>query len=272
MKKCQKSIHILLVFLFSLFLAACQSQSESTKDNSLITVQKSGKLVVATETGFAPFAFKTLVDGKNTIVGSDVDMVKKIAEGLGVEVELKEMSFDNVLVAVQSGKADIGISGISITKERQKNFEFSKGYYTAKTKIIIQKSDKDKVTSLTHLIDESVAAQKGSIQEMIVTDQIPEAHLVSLPETGEMVIELKQGKVKAVMLEEPIAKAYVEKNPDLTIADIELAPVDADTYGIILPKGNKDLAEAINEQLEPMIASGEIDQMIQDNYNLSVQE
>lgn len=120
-------IKILYLTLLGLTVVAC-GQSSSQEDTSLRDVTEDGKLVVATETGFAPFVFKTLMDGKDTVVGSDVEMVKKIAEDLGVELDISEMSFDNVLSTVQSGKADIGISGISVTEERKKVFDFSIPY------------------------------------------------------------------------------------------------------------------------------------------------
>lgn len=269
--KMKKSLLSCFVLLMSLCLMACQHQKISKQDTSLTDVKKNGKLIVATETGFAPFTFKMLKDGKDMIVGSDIDMVKKIADQLEVSVEFKEMSFDNVLSAVQTGQADIGISGISMTKERQKVFDFSTGYYQAKTKIIIQKSDQNKIINLSDLDNQSIAAQKGSIQESVVSEQISNGHLVSLTETGEMIMELKHDKVKAVVLEEPIAKAYVAKNPELMIIeDINLSSTDSETYGIILPKGNTALKEAIDTILTPMVASGEIDQMIQDAYDQSV--
>ncbi|CXH07151.1 amino acid ABC transporter periplasmic amino acid-binding protein [Streptococcus pneumoniae] len=79
-----------------------------------------------------------MVDGKNQIVGSDIELAKAIATELGVELELSPMSFDNVLASVQSGKADLAISGVSKTDERSKVFDFSTPYYTAKNKLIVK--------------------------------------------------------------------------------------------------------------------------------------
>lgn len=269
----KKWMNILVSLTVGLSLAACgQNSSTTTEDTSLSDVKESGKLVVATETGFAPFVFKTLVDGQDTIVGSDVELVKAIAEELGVEVEFSEMSFDNVLTSVQSGKADIGISGISITPERQKVFDFSTSYYTATNKIIIKKSDASKLTSIDSLSGLSVAAQKGSIQETVVTEQIPDAHLVSLTQTGEMINELKSAQVDAVVLEEPIAKGYVEKNDDLMIADITLDSSGSDAYAIALPKGSTALKAEIDKVIEKLVESGQMDTMIQEAYDLSLKQ
>ena len=88
---------------------------------------------------FAPFEFKTIQNGKDTIVGADVEIAKAIADELGVKVKFSEMSFDNVLANVQSGKADIAISGISATEERQKIFDFSDTYYESETVLVVKK-------------------------------------------------------------------------------------------------------------------------------------
>ena len=102
----------LLLGLASVFaltaLAACSSST-----NTLDKVKDKGTLTVALNPHFAPFEFKTIQNGKDTIVGADVEIAKAIADELGVKVKFSEMSFDNVLANVQSGKADIAISGIS---------------------------------------------------------------------------------------------------------------------------------------------------------------
>lgn len=107
--------------LLSASLVACSSNA---KENQLDKIMKKGKMVVAMSPEFAPFEFKTLIDGKDTIVGADVEIAKAIGEELNVEVEFSAMSFDNVLASLKSGKADIAISGISATKERQKSYDF----------------------------------------------------------------------------------------------------------------------------------------------------
>ena len=121
MKKLKKILLGIIAALMLVTLAACSS---SSKDDSLQKIKNKGKIVVAMNPEFAPFEFKTLVNGKDTIVGADVEIAKAIAKELGVKVEFSAMSFNNVLSSVQSGKADIGISGISATKERQKVYDF----------------------------------------------------------------------------------------------------------------------------------------------------
>ena len=93
-----------------------------------------------------PFEFKSLVNGKDTLVGADIELAKAIGKKLGVKVEFSVMSFDNVLASVQSGKADIAIAGISVTDERKKVYDFSDSYYTSENVVIVKK---DKVNDYT---------------------------------------------------------------------------------------------------------------------------
>ncbi|CAM3499335.1 Amino acid ABC transporter substrate-binding protein [Streptococcus pluranimalium] len=111
----KKALLSVTAVLLSASLVACSSNA---KEDQLDKIPKKGKMVVAMSPEFAPFEFKTLIDGKDTIVGAEVEIAKAIGEELNVEVEFSAMCFDNVLASLKSGKADIAISGISATKER----------------------------------------------------------------------------------------------------------------------------------------------------------
>lgn len=254
--------------LATVVLAACGSQAK--EDDSLKTIQDKGVLTVATNPEFAPFEFKTLVDGKDTIVGADVELANAIGKELGVKVKFADMSFNNVLASLQSGKADIAISGISATEERAKVYDFSKTYYESVNKLIVKKSDLEKYTSASDLNGQSVATQKGTIQETIAKEQLEGAKVVSLVQNGEMVNELKAGQVAAVVFEEPIAKAYVAKNPDLAVADIALKSGSSDAYAVAMPKGSEKLKEKIDKVITELVQSGKMQKLVDDAYDLSV--
>lgn len=269
-----KSLKKLFTYAMTAFsaltLAACGS-SETKEDTSLKDIQDRGKLVVALSPDYAPFEFKTLVGGKDTIVGADVEIAKAIGEKLGVEVEFSAMSFNNVLASLSSGKADIAISGISATEERAKTFDFSEVYYNAKNIVLVKKEDLAKYSTVDGLKDKSVGAQKGSIQEGVVTAQLPDSNLVSLTQVTEMVTELKSSKLDAVVMEETIAQGYVTKNDDLAIAEITLKEDDSEPgSAVAMPKGSAALKEAIDEVIAELKSSGKIDTFIQEAYELSL--
>lgn len=261
----------LAVAVASLFLlSACGSSS--SEDTSVSDIEDKGTLVVALNPEFAPFEFKTLIDGKDTIAGADVEIAKAIAEELGVDVKFSSMSFNNVLASLQSGKADIAISGISATEERKKAYDFSDPYYEAENVVLIRKTDIDKYTDTDSLDGLSVGTQKGSIQEIVASEQLTGAKVVSLTQNSEMINELKNSQIEAVVLEKPIAEGYVANNSDLTISDITLTSDDADAYAVALPKGSTKLTKKVNKVIKELKESGKIDQFIQEAYELSVSD
>lgn len=251
-------------------LTACGSNDK--KDTSVSDIKDKGTMVVALNPEFAPFEFKTLVDGKDTIVGADIEIAEAIGEELGVKVKFSSMSFNNVLASLQSGKADIAISGISATPERKKAYNFSEPYYESENVVLIKKTDLDKYTKTTSLDGLSVGTQKGTIQETVASEQLKGAKVVALTQNGEMINELKNGQIQAVVLEKPIAEGYVANNDDLTISNITLKNDDADAYAVALPKDDDKLTKKVNKVINDLKDSGKIDQFVQDAYALSTSD
>ncbi|MDU3220519.1 MAG: transporter substrate-binding domain-containing protein [Streptococcus thermophilus] len=246
-------------------LAACSSST-----NTLDKVKNKETLTVALNPHFAPFEFKTIQDGKDTIAGADIEIAKAIGDELGVKVKFSEMSFDNVLASVQSGKADIAISGISATKERQKIFDFSDTYYDSETVLLVKKDATETYKQISDFSKKSIAVQKGSIQENIAKANLSDANVVSLAQPGEAINELKSGQVEGVVLEKAIAKGYVDQNSDLTMSDIALKSDSNDAYAVAMPKGSDDLKAKVNKIIAKLKKEGKIDSYVQDAYALSL--
>ena len=97
--------------------------------------RSNGKLVMATNAAFEPYEYYE----DNKIVGVDVDFAQAIADKLGMELTVNDMEFDSIIAAVDSGKADFGAAGMTVTKEREKQVDFSDSYYTGKQMIIVKK-------------------------------------------------------------------------------------------------------------------------------------
>ena len=264
-----KPLKKLLLGLAGIFaltsLAACYSST-----NTLYKVKNKGTLNVALNPHFAPFEFKTIQDGKDTIAGADIEIAKAIGDELGVKVKFSEMSFDNVLASVQSGKADIAISGISATKERQKIFDFSDTYYDSETVLLVKKDATETYKQISDFSKKSIAVQKGSIQENIAKANLSDANAVSLAQPGEAINELKSGQVEGVVLEKAIAKGYVDQNSDLTMSDIALKSDSNDAYAVAMPKGSDDLKAKVNKIIAKLKKEGKIDSYVQDAYALSL--
>lgn len=272
-----KKITGLVITLAALFtLAACGGSSSSTDasssaktENQLAAIKKSGVLKVATSADYAPFEFHTMVDGKDKIVGADIDLVNEIAKELGVKAEVSDMSFNTVLASLNQGKSDIAISAISATKERKEQFDFTDNYYNPPQVVIINKKNRDKFTSLDSLKDQQVGAQKGSIQEDIVKTQIKDAKLVSIEKVPNMVVEVNSGSLDAMVVEKTIAESYVQQNPDLMVADIDLEPSSDEAFAIALPKGSEELQTELNKIIKKLNDEGKIDEYVKTNHELA---
>lgn len=268
-----------LMTMFGLVMLPLLFACSNNQSAGIEAIKSKGKLVVALNPDFAPFEYQKVVDGKNQIVGSDIELAKAIATELGVELELSPMSFDNVLASVQSGKADLAISGVSKTDERSKVFDFSTPYYTAKNKLItaknkliVKKSDLATYQSVNDLAQKKVGAQKGSIQETMAKDLLQNSSLVSLPKNGNLITDLKSGQVDAVIFEEPVSKGFVENNPDLAIADLNFEKEQDDSYAVAMKKDSKELKEAVDKTIQKLKESGELDKLIEDAFKASIEK
>ncbi|HGS1457734.1 TPA: ABC transporter substrate-binding protein [Streptococcus pneumoniae] len=249
--KSKKWIFVLCNFLASFFLVACQSGSNGSQ-SAVEAIKQKGKLVVATSPDYAPFEFQSLVDGKNQVVGADIDMAQAIADELGVKLEISSMSFDNVLTSLQTGKADLA----SATDERKEVFDFSIPYYENKISFLVRKADVEKYKDLTSLESANIAAQKGTVPESMVKEQLPKAQLTSLTNMGEAVNELQAGKVDAVHMDEPVALSYAAKNAGLAVATVSLKMKDGDANAVALRKNSDGLKEVVDKVIQKLKDEG----------------
>ncbi|CYU62287.1 transporter substrate-binding domain-containing protein [Streptococcus suis] len=256
----KKILALAATVLAGLTLAACSSTSSQS---ALDKIKEKGTLVVATSPDYAPFEFQALVDGKNEVVGADIMLAQKIADELGVKLEVSAMSFDNVLSSVQNGKADIAIAGLSYSEDRAKVFDFSESYYQISDVLLIKKDSANSLTSIDAMSGKTLAVQKGSTQEAYAQENISQANLISLTLMGEAVNELKSGKVDAILMDSPVAAGYVSQNSDLAVASVEFPTIDENSKVIALPKGSAELKTAIDKAIAEVKASGEFDTFLE---------
>ncbi|WP_288659219.1 transporter substrate-binding domain-containing protein [uncultured Enterococcus sp.] len=263
----------MLTVLFALAtLGACGSSNttaQGQEKDQLAAIKKSGVLKVATSADYAPFEFHTMVDGKDKIVGSDIDLAKAIAKELGVKAEVSDMNFNTVLASLKEGKADIAISAISATDERKQQFDFTDNYYNPPQVVIINKKNKEIYRNANDLKDKNVGAQKGSIQEELVKTQLKGAKLVTIDKVPNMIVEVNQGSLAATVVEKTIAESYIAQNPDLMIADISLEPAPDEAFAIALPKESSQLQKELNQIIKKLNDEGKIEEFIQQNNELA---
>lgn len=216
-------------------------------------LNSNNQLVLATEAGFAPYEFYQ--DGE--IVGVDIDIAKEIAKRLGKELVIKDVSFDFLINEVKSGKADFAAAGISITDERKKQVDFT-DEYTVSNQVVVVRSD-SKLSNFNELSNKRIAVQLGTVADLYVSDNYPNATLVQHKKYLSAVEDVKANKVDCLIMDEIPAKNIVLQNDKLKIMDGILFQ---DRYGMIVKKGNDELRKQINTVLEEMVLDGTIDKLV----------
>lgn len=242
--KLKKLMSIVLVLSSVFMLAACGG-----KDKEKTT------LVMATNAEFPPYEY---YDGDD-IVGIDADIAAAVADKLGLELKIEDMAFDSIVAAVNSGKADVGIAGMTVTEDRKKNVSFSDPYAKA-TQVIIVKEGSD-IASPDDLEGKTVGVQLGTTGD-IYADDIKDANIERFNKGFEAVQSLSQGKIDAVIIDGEPAKKFVESQDGLQILDEAFTEEE---YAIAVAKDNEDLLKDINKALGELKDSGELDKIV-DKY------
>ncbi|MED4600774.1 ABC transporter substrate-binding protein [Paenibacillus validus] len=269
----KNKVSFIFLVCFLLILSACGTKPASTtttggdkpaeaqKETKLDQIKKAGKIVVGTSADYPPYEFHKEIDKKDQIVGFDIEIAKAIAKELGVTLELKDMKFDGLLAALEAGNIDFVISGMTPTEERKQAVDFTKVYYTAIQTVVVRAADKDKYNTIEALKGKKVGAQKGATQEAIVKEQMPGSEVKAIGKISDLMLELKNNKVEALVVEQPVAAAYLSKNKDLAFADIKLTTEDSGS-AIAVKKNNPELVEAMNKALDKLIADKTIDKLV----------
>ena len=160
----KKSAIGMITFLLVLTGLLLPSSKVSAEDGAALErVQEEGVLVVGTSADFPPFEFYAEVDGERQVVGMDMMIAQKIADDLGVELEIQDIGFDSLLPALEARNVDIVIAGMTPTEERRKSVDFSEIYFKTFQNIMIRAEDKDVYTSIESLKGLPIGVQSGSL-------------------------------------------------------------------------------------------------------------
>ena len=239
--------------------SASQSDASSAGDTSssgeLTTIQE-GKLIMSTNAAFPPYE---MTDDNGNVVGIDADIAAAIAEKLGLELVIDDMDFDSALLAVQQGKSDMVMAGVSVDPEREAVMDFSTSYATG-VQVIIVKEGSD--VTLDNLGDQLIGTQRGTTGEIYCTDDYGADHVAAYDNGISAVQALMNDQVDCVVIDQAPALEFVAANPGLTVLETAYANED---YAIGVNKGNTALLDAINTALAELNADGTI-QSILDNY------
>lgn len=278
----KKFAALLLALMMILSLAACGSKSDDSAQGSsdgdassddtakskIEQIKEAGVLVMGTSADYSPNEFHTEVDGKDTIVGFDVAIAQYIADDLGVELKVVDMSFDNLCINLAKGDFDIVIAGMASTEERLKSVDFSDPYFKQQQAILIRAEDDALYNKPEDLSGHKVGVQNGTIQVPIANELAGEENVVGLVKAQDLIMELKSGKLDVVYIDYTAALAFAAANDDLTVKDVGIES-DSEGQCIGVQKGNEDFVAYLNEKIAEMQEQGLIDQYVAEAQTLA---
>ena len=251
------AIALTAVMLLGL-LAGC---GNSGSDDSGLKTVESGKLIMSTNAAFPPYEMTTDEGG---FAGIDVEIAGAIAQKLGLELEIDDMDFDAALLAVQQGKSDIVMAGVSVTEKRLLVMDFSDSYATG-VQVVIVKEGSD--VTMDNLGEKMIGTQRGTTGYLYASDTpenggYGEDHVTAYENGMTAVQALINGQVDCVIIDKAPALEYVASNPGLTILEGNWVE---EQYAIGFGKGNTALKDAVNQALAELIADGTVQGII-DKY------
>lgn len=251
------TVALVLAFVAGMLAGGVVFKEEKT-GGLLDRIIEKGELVVGTNTPWPPFEDYDSVN--DTYIGVDMDIVKRIASELGVTLVIKQMDFDALIGAVQSGQIDIAISSFTITASRLESVDFSTPYYIANQAVLVKDSSSIATISDLNNTDVDVTAQMGTTGDYWIQDNLV-ASETAYDSIASAISSLDNGYADAAVLDTPVAYKYANSTAyDFKIAFI--IPTDEE-YGIVIPKDNGGLKYAIDDIITEMIADGSM----QDIYN-----
>ena len=251
-------------------LAACGGSGGESSDSEgggkLASVQENGKIVMCTDAAWAPFEY---IGADGEVTGVDIDIANKIAEGLGVELEIVNVSFDSISTYLANDEADMAIACITVTDERKEQMDFSTPYTTVQQYMIVMADDD--TSTMEGLAGKAVGTHLGTTGDFLMDDEINGGVLEgtgaenkqykALPDAA---LAMKSGELQAIVCDSVLAENIVKSNGDA----FKCFPVKYDSgeeaevenIAIAFNKGNEDLVAAVNEIIEPLIEDGTVEE------------
>ena len=245
---------IVLAFVLILgVFAGCDTKNTMTLEE--------GKLIMSTNAEFPPYES---TDDAGNYIGIDIEIAQQIAKKLGLELVIDNMEFTAALEAVQQGKSDMVMAGVTVDEDRLMVMDFSDSYATG-VQVVIVKEGSD--VTMDNLGEMMIGTQLGTTGYIYASDTpdnggYGEDHVIGYDNGITAVQALMNGQIDAVIIDNAPAQAFVDANPGLTILEGEWAVED---YAIGFAKGNTELQEAVNQALAELIADGTVQKII-DKY------
>ncbi|MEY8843856.1 transporter substrate-binding domain-containing protein [Bacillus safensis] len=265
----KKPIWIMLVVSTCiLIMSACsQSGSSQSGDTKWDEIKKKGKIVVATSGTLYPTSYHDTSNGKDQLTGYEVEVVKEAFKRLNVKVEFKEMGYDGMLSAINSGQVDAAANDIDITDDRKDKFAFSTPYKYSYGTAIVRKDDLSGIKTLKDLKGKKAAGAATTIY-MDVARKYGAKEVIYDNATNEQYLkDVANGRTDVILNDYYLQTLALAAFPKLNITihpDLKYMPNE---QGFVMKKDNKELQKELNRVLSDMKKDGTMKKISEKFFN-----
>ncbi|MFS0784599.1 basic amino acid ABC transporter substrate-binding protein [Bacillus sp. 1P06AnD] len=209
-------------------------------------------LRVVTDAAYSPMEYMD----KDKVSGFDVDFIRAAAKEAGYKVKVEHVGWDPIFEEIRQGRADIGISAISINKKREKKYDFSVPYFISTNKILVP--DGSSIKSGQDLKGKKVAVQAGTTGQFVTEDILGTNHkdIKKFENTTLAIMELTKEGADAVVADNAVIEEYAKKHPDEKLNVVADPSFDGEFYGLLFKKGNKDLKKKFDKAINTLYENG----------------
>ncbi len=236
--------------IMAVTFTACADSSSSSDSKS------GGSIKFGTNAEFPPFEYVVSKGVIGEFDGIDMAIAKQIGEDNNKEAKIENMEFDSLLVALDNGKIDAAIAGMTVTDERKEKVDFSEPYYNAK-QVMIVKEDSN-IAKASDMSDKKIVVIQGYTGETCVKKL--GFSYQSFKKGTEAIMELVNGKCDVVVIDSATADKYVKDNKGLKVVE-DNKEFENEEYAIAVKKGNKELLDQINKSIKKMKEDGKINEL-----------
>ncbi|TFJ92112.1 transporter substrate-binding domain-containing protein [Lentibacillus salicampi] len=256
----------LLILMYMFVLAGCGGGEESNSSadqngtNSDNSDSGSETLVVAMTHASPPNAFENEETGEPD--GVMIDIIQRIAERTGYELEFESMPFSSLIPSLDSGRVDLIAAGMGITDERAEVVNFTEPVYGFTEALVVPAGNEDNVRSLEDLDGKSVGVSSGTFYHDYLVESDVEMDVKAYDTVSEMMLDLTNGRIHAAVNDTPIVHYLNENNSDYNVETVEEYEANyVIDIGLIIEQGNDELLNELSDQIDQMKEDGTLDEI-----------
>lgn len=232
-----------------------EADTETAEDDIIAKIKADGKISMLTNAAFAPYEY---LDAEGNITGVDVEICQAVADELGVELEIVDMDFDGIVLAIQTGKGQLGAAGMTANDERKKSVDFSVNYVDTGIYMVV-KADNEEILTTEDLVGKEVGTQLGTTSDIFLSD-LEGVEILRYKTIAEAAVALSNGQLDALVIDEMPAKDIVNSDDTLKLIN---EPLTVEQYAIAIAKENTALKEVVDKVLTKLLEEGKVAELIE---------